>query len=120
MERTGGGIMLKQSLMGSCAALPDTAWTNSPASQWADILKRQHKARLGATPHRRWVVSKFDSVEAQPSELDGAALIRAKQSSNPAGFKKVVQHYRRLGFSDAQIVNAMAKSPLIISTKPRR
>ena len=65
-------------------------------------------------------MSKLNLVEAQPSELDGAALIRAKQSSNPAGFKKVVQHYRRLGFNDAQIVNAMAKSPLIISTKPRR
>jgi len=47
---------------------------------------------------------------------DGAALIRAKQARSPKKFDDLVKHYRRQGFSDAEIVRAMVNSKLMINT----
>jgi len=41
-------------------------------------------------------------------EIDGNALVDAKRWSEKR-FRDQVEHYHKLGFSDRQIINAMAK-----------
>jgi hypothetical protein len=49
-------------------------------------------------------------------EINAHALIVAKGSSQK-GFKAAVDHHRKLGFTDAEIVKAMAGSRELISAK---
>jgi hypothetical protein len=45
--------------------------------------------------------------------IDAADLIRAKKSS-PARFERLFNRYKNQGFSTAEIVAAMAASPLLV------
>jgi len=47
------------------------------------------------------------------AEINGDALIRAKRATRKR-FEDLVGHYRKLGFSDAEIVRAMVDSKLMI------
>ena len=48
-------------------------------------------------------------------EIDAAALISAMRSSSPKRLKKLLERYRRHGFSNREIVAAMAASPRLIN-----
>jgi hypothetical protein len=51
--------------------------------------------------------------------IDVSKLIAAKRRS-PRHFKEVVEYYRKLGATDADIVAAMISSPLLIDSLGRR
>jgi hypothetical protein len=51
--------------------------------------------------------------------IDVSKLIAAKRRS-PRHFKEVVEYYRKLGATDADIVAAMISSPLLIHSLGRR
>ena len=66
-------MTILKTLMGSSAALPDTAWTNSTtshASQWGDILARQHSvpSYLGSGVEG-WIKPKLASAACTGSSL---------------------------------------------------
>jgi hypothetical protein len=46
-------------------------------------------------------------------DIDGNALVDAKHWSEKR-FRDQVEHYRKLGFSDRQIVNAMARARAMV------
>jgi hypothetical protein len=49
-------------------------------------------------------------------EVNGAALIDAlRDRKRPRGFNELVKHYRTRGFTDADLVRAMAKSRALIN-----
>jgi hypothetical protein len=49
-----------------------------------------------------------------PYSIDGGSLVLAKRASAQA-FREQVDRYRRAGFSDAEIVAAMAAMPGVIN-----
>jgi hypothetical protein len=51
--------------------------------------------------------------------IDASKLIAAKRSS-PRRFKELVEYYRKLGASDADIVAALVASPQLIDNLGRR
>jgi len=53
------------------------------------------------------------TTELDPA--DAAALIRARRGKTLKRFQELVAFHRSRGFSDAEIVRAMAKSPAMIS-----
>jgi hypothetical protein len=53
-----------------------------------------------------------NATECKPA-IDAAELARTKRSS-PARFNSLFQRYRRLGFTEREIVAAMARSPVLV------
>jgi hypothetical protein len=56
--------------------------------------------------------------ERKPAAIDAAELIRAKRLS-PTHFKHLLERYRKRGVTTAEIIAAMAASPLLIDALGR-
>ena len=60
-----------------------------------------------------------DPAARRKPDIDAAKLIAAKRRS-ARRFEELVQHYRKLGASDTDIVAAMISSPLMVDSLGRR